>query len=82
MRFNKRQAAWEERESEAKGYLPHGGLHPPAFQLSQRLLDWPNCRLELRCGSCRSVVLSPTKLIAQRHGNQTFSEVLGRIKDA
>ena len=64
----------------ANGYLPSGGLHPPTFRVSHRLLDWPNCRLEMRCGSCRNVVLSPTKLIAERHGNRMFSDVLGRIK--
>ena len=64
----------------ANGYMPSGGLHPPTFRVSQRLLDWPNCRLEMRCGSCRSTVLSPTKLIAERHGNLLFSEVLGRVK--
>ncbi len=80
MGYMKRQAAREAKESEAKGYLPNGGMHPPAFHLSQRLLDWPECRLEMRCGVCGSTVLFPTKLLAQRHGNQTFSEVLGRMK--
>ena len=76
----KRQAAREAQDSEAKGYLPRGGLHPPAFLPSQRLLDWPQCRLEMRCGSCGSTVLFPTKLLAERHGNKTFGEVLGRVK--
>ncbi len=80
MGFMKRQAERDTRESAARGYLPHGGLHPPAFQPSQRLLNWPECRLEMRCSSCKSTVLFPTKLIAQRHGNLSFSEVLGRIK--
>ena len=80
MGFMKRQAAREAQESEAKGYLAHGGLHPPAFLPSQRLLDWPECRLEMRCGACGSTVLFPTKLLAERHGNKTFSEVLGRVK--
>lgn len=78
--FMKRQVARETREAEMNGYLPRGGMHPPAFRPSQRLLDWPNCRLEMHCGICGSTVLSPTKLIAERHGNQTFSEVLGRVK--
>ena len=72
MGFMKRAAAREERKSEVKGYLPHGGLHPPAFEPSQWLLDWPNCRLEIRCGSCRSTVLFPTKLLAERHGNKSI----------
>lgn len=80
MGFMKRQAEREARKAEANGYLPSGGMHPPAFRLSQRLLDWPNCRIEMRCGACGSTVLSPTKLLAERHGNQTFAEVLGRIK--
>lgn len=80
MGFMKRQAAREAQQAEAKGYLPSGGMHPPVFRPSQRLLEWPNCRLEMRCGACGSTVLSPTKLIAERHGNQTFTEVLGRMK--
>ena len=80
MGFNKRQAAREERESEAKGYLPYGGFHPPAFLPSQRLLDWPKCGLEMRCAACKSTVIYPTKLLAERFGNRTFGEVLGRMK--
>ena len=76
----KRQAAREAQESAGRGYLPHGGLHPPAFLLTQRLLDWPQCRIEMNCGSCGSTVLVPTKLLAERHGNRTFAEVLGRVK--
>ena len=43
------------------------------------MLDWPECRIELRCG-CGAVLLYPTKLIAARHGNRSFREVLGRVR--
>ena len=76
MGFNKRQAARDPKESQDNGYLPRGGMHPPSFLPSQHLLDWPKCRLEMRCGCCGSVVLFPAKLLAERHGKQTFAEFL------
>ena len=69
----------EEKQSIATGYLPEGGRHPPPFHPDHRMLDWPECRIELRC-VCGAVTLYPTKLLAARYGNRTFGEVLGRVK--
>ena len=79
MGFMKRRAAREEQEGREAGYLPDGGRHPPRFWPEQRMLDWPECRIELRCG-CGVVTLYPTKLLAARHGNRSFGEVLGRVR--
>ena len=78
--FHEQEGCKGGRESMANGYLPCGGMHPPGFRPSQCLLDWPNCRLEMRYGRCGSVVLFRTKRLVERHGNHTFTEVLGRVK--
>ena len=80
MGFMKRQAVREAKESEANGFLSSSGRHPPAFLLSHRLLDWPKCWLEVHCAVCKSTILHPTKLLAERHGNRSFQEVLGRMR--
>jgi hypothetical protein len=54
-------------------------MHPPPFRISQRLLDWPDCWIELRC-ICPNVSVYPCKLMAKRHGNRTFGDVIGRVK--
>ena len=72
----KRQAAREAQESEAKGYLPRGGLHPPAFPTLPATLGLASVSPRMRCGACGSTVLFPTKLLAERQGNKT----LGRAK--
>ena len=43
-------------------------------------MDWPDCRLELRCPSCDTTTDYPTKLMAQIHGNGTFDQVLKRVR--
>ena len=53
-------------------------MHPPPWNQNHRLLDWPDCWLELRC-VCPHVSLYPCKLMAKHHGNRTFAEVLGRV---
>lgn len=80
MGFMKRQAMREEQGSKASGHLPGGGMHPPTFRPQQRLMDWPDCSLEMRCPACNTITLYPTKLLASRHGNRTFADVLGRMK--
>lgn len=56
-----------------------GQMHPPPWNPNHRLLDWPDCSLDLAC-SCGSSVMYPCKLLASRHGNRTFAEVLPRLK--
>ena len=53
-------------------------MHPPQFRPGQKLLDWPNCWLELRC-ICPNTSMYPLKLMAKRHGNLTFSKVLEKV---
>ena len=54
-------------------------MHPPAFHPDHKLLDWPDCRLELRC-SCGITVFYPTQILATRHGNRPFRHILQRAK--
>ena len=54
------------------------GMHPPVWNQSHRLLDWSGCSLDLAC-SCGSSVMYPCKLLAQRHGNRTFVDVVPRL---
>jgi hypothetical protein len=53
-------------------------MHPPRFRLDQRLLDWPECRLELHC--CKGTVLAPVRFLATQNGNVTFGEMLARLR--
>jgi hypothetical protein len=53
-------------------------MHPPTFRLQHRLLDWPECFLEVSC--CKGRTLYPIKLLADRRGNPTFEEVLARLR--
>jgi hypothetical protein len=54
------------------------GDAPAPFRLDQRLLDWPDCRLELQC--CKGTVLAPVRLLATQHGNVTFGHLLSRLR--
>ena len=75
----KRQAMREEEASKAKGYVSGSAKHPPTWRRGQRLLEWPDCCIEVRCG-CGSASMTPCKLMALQHGNRTFAEVLGRLR--
>jgi hypothetical protein len=53
-------------------------MHPPPFRLDHRLSDWPACSLELQC--CKGATLYPVRLLRQGHGDQTFWEILRRLR--
>jgi len=53
-------------------------MHPPPFLLSHRLLEWPDCRLELQC--CKGTVLVPVRLLATQFRDATFGQVLPRLR--
>jgi hypothetical protein len=53
-------------------------LHPSAFHLDQRLSDWPECWLELRCPCSPRTVLHPVKMLLQR-GDRPFRSVLAAL---
>jgi hypothetical protein len=56
-------------------------MHPPAFSVSHRLSDWPECVLELNCPKpAGRMVQYPVRLLAQRHGNLTFAELLPKLR--
>lgn len=61
------------------GRYPARPMHPPSFSIHQKLSDWPDCRLELRCCGGRSVVY-PIKLVIERHGDRTFQALLGKLR--
>jgi len=53
-------------------------MHPPRFLPDHhRLLDWPDCFLEITC--CKGTSLWPVRLLAKR-GNPTFRETLARLR--
>ncbi len=54
-------------------------LHPPAFHLDQRLSDWPECWLELRCPCSPRTVLHPVRMLLQR-GDCPFRGVLAALR--
>ena len=51
------------------------------FRLQQRLSDWPDCHLELRCDGCRGRVTTPSiKLMLRQAGDMTFDDLLPRLR--
>jgi hypothetical protein len=70
----------EEAEARAKGHLPTGGMHPPRWYPQHRLMDWPDCNLDLQCSCGAGTTTYPCKLLASRHGNRTFADVLPRLR--
>ena len=54
-------------------------MHPPVFHLDQRLSDWPECWLELRCPCSPRTVLHPVKMLLQR-GDRPFRGVLAALR--
>ncbi len=59
--------------------VPGEALHVPQWNRNHRLLDWPGCSIELRCG-CGLSSMYPCKLMASRHGNRTFADALPRLR--
>lgn len=55
-------------------------MHPPLFRLDDRLSDWPDCWLEVRCPCSPRVTVSPVKLLATQHGDRTFRAVLAALQ--
>ncbi len=53
-------------------------MHPPPFLMSHRLLDWPDCHLEVHC--CKGVTVWPVRLLHEKHGNHTFESLLKRLR--
>ena len=54
-------------------------MHPPRWYQGHYLLDWPDCWIEVRC-RCGSSISYPCKLMASKHGNRQFQDVLPRLK--
>ena len=53
-------------------------MHPPPFRPAQLLSDWPDCQLELHC--CAGTTIYPVRLLAARHGDRTFADLLTRLR--
>src|SRR3954451_21341288 len=54
-------------------------LHPPSFNPSHRLSDWPDCVLELRC-RCGRITTPAVRLLRERCGRDpSFAELLSRL---
>lgn len=54
-------------------------MHPPAFHLVQRLSDWPDCVLELRCPCSERMVMLPVRMLLER-GDRPFAAVLAALR--
>jgi len=55
-------------------------MHPPQFSTSQKLSDWPECRLEVRCTCSEWSVLYPVRMLIEQHGDQTFDDLLLKLR--
>ena len=69
----------EETNTRENGHLQGIAKQPPAWNQNQRLLEWPECTLDLSC-TCGFSSGYPCKLLAARHGNRTFADLLPRLK--
>lgn len=53
-------------------------MHPPAFNPTQRLSDWPECWLEVRCPCSPRVAMLPVRLLLER-GDCPLGHVLAAL---
>lgn len=62
--------------------MQYSGVHPPRFNLQQdRLSDWPDCTLEIRCAAgCLHTGHPSVKLLMMKYGNPYFRDVLPRLR--
>jgi hypothetical protein len=54
-------------------------MHPPSWNQNHRLMDWPDCCLDLHC-ACGYAVVYACKLLATNHGNRTFADIVPRLR--
>ena len=56
-------------------------MHPPDFQVTQKLSDWPDCRIEMTCVPCAGrVVATPVRLLLEQRGDEQFGPVLAALR--
>ena len=53
-------------------------MHPPHFTPNQRLSDWPECIVEVRC--CTGIYPIPVKMLLAKHGDLTFADLLRKLR--
>ena len=53
-------------------------MHPPHFTKNQRLSDWQDCIVEIKC--CTGTHSMPVKLLLHRHGDMTFVRLLDKLR--
>ena len=53
-------------------------MHPPHFTPQQRLSDWPQCIVELRC--CTGIHPIPVRMLLAKHGDLTFAELISKLR--
>lgn len=54
-------------------------MHPPPFSMDQKLSDWPDRHLEIRC-SCGRSSHPATKLLIREIGDRPFKLFLSRLQ--
>lgn len=55
-------------------------MHPPAFRLTHRLSEWPECSLELRCPCSPGMTMLPVRMLIVQRGDRPFSAILDRLR--
>ena len=57
-----------------------GRMHPPMFRSNQRLEEWPECFLDLKCSGCGWSKGASVKLLRRQFGNPTFGDLVPRLR--
>ena len=47
--------------------------------MQQRLSDWPDCHIELRCSGCGGLPGGGVKLLRKRFGDPSFADLVPRL---
>ncbi len=55
-------------------------MHCDQFSTTQRLSDWPECRIEVRCTCSPRVVVLPVKYLIERSGDRTFTALTRAVR--
>lgn len=55
-------------------------MHPPAFAITHRLSDWPDCSIEVRCGCTGRMVMISVKLALRQGRDRIFQEFVAALR--
>jgi hypothetical protein len=56
-------------------------VHLPDFSVHHRLSDWPDCRIEVRCGPCQGRGVDiPVRLLLRDGPDRPFATVVAELR--